>query len=289
MTYEQLITLDAIIQAGSFKAASELLFKSQPSISVAIKKLEEEFQIQIFNRDGYRPVLTSTGRSFYEKSKLALFQMESLQALGSELAMGIEPEIKLGMDAICPGSLFYSKIKNFIEKNDKTNLHLSVDILNGTVEKLISGEIQFGIFNMLSLADQLHLFESVPLIEVEMIPVIGNLNSRAPVKDIESLKQVPQVIIHSTGTSNTSSFGILEGGRKWYVNDILTKKEILLAGLGWGAMPDHMIQDHLESGELQKIELDGTSSRKAMVHLVRKKTTPLGPVAKELWKTLSLK
>ena len=38
MTYDQILTLDAIVKYGSFKAASEVLHKTQPSLSMAIKK-----------------------------------------------------------------------------------------------------------------------------------------------------------------------------------------------------------------------------------------------------------
>ena len=42
MTYDQLLIFDAVVRFGSFKAASEILHKIQPSLSMAIKKLEHE-------------------------------------------------------------------------------------------------------------------------------------------------------------------------------------------------------------------------------------------------------
>ncbi len=47
MTYDQLITLVNIVSEGSFKAAAEVMHKTQPSLTMAIKKLEEEFGIAV--------------------------------------------------------------------------------------------------------------------------------------------------------------------------------------------------------------------------------------------------
>ena len=68
MTFEQILTLEAILQSGSFKSAADKLHKSQPSISMAIKKLEEEFGVLLFSREEYRPQLTAEGKLFFERA-----------------------------------------------------------------------------------------------------------------------------------------------------------------------------------------------------------------------------
>ncbi|MBC7465978.1 MAG: LysR family transcriptional regulator [Bdellovibrio sp.] len=72
MTFDQLETLEMIVEKGSFKAAADHLHKTQPSLSVAIKKLEEEFDLKLFNRDQYRPKLTAEGIVFYNWAKQTL-------------------------------------------------------------------------------------------------------------------------------------------------------------------------------------------------------------------------
>src|SRR5690606_14007809 len=102
MTYDQLLTLDLIVKNGSFKAASEKMIKSQPSLSMAIKKLEEELGFSLFDRDEYRPKLTEKGKAFYLKSLMALEDFHNLTSFGKELALGYESEIRLSVDAIFP-------------------------------------------------------------------------------------------------------------------------------------------------------------------------------------------
>ena len=45
MTFDQIEILEKIVEKGSFKAAAEALHRTQPTLSVAIKKLEDEFEL----------------------------------------------------------------------------------------------------------------------------------------------------------------------------------------------------------------------------------------------------
>ena len=113
MTLEQLLSFDAIVKQGSFKAAADFLHKSQPSISMAIKKLEDKYQIKLFSRDMYRPSLTNDGRLFYEKVKLLLREFIELDALALQMGQGIESGIRVSMDAISPVPLVLKFLKDF--------------------------------------------------------------------------------------------------------------------------------------------------------------------------------
>ena len=68
MNIQQLRYVVAIANSGTFREAASKLFVSQPSLSVAIKDLEEELGFQIFTRTTTGTVLTSQGSVFYEKA-----------------------------------------------------------------------------------------------------------------------------------------------------------------------------------------------------------------------------
>ena len=63
---------------GSLTKAAERVFSSQPSISLAIRSLEEELGVTLFVRHGPRIALTGEGKSLYQ---LALPQVEGLDRL----------------------------------------------------------------------------------------------------------------------------------------------------------------------------------------------------------------
>ena len=114
MTLDQMLTIEAIVQEGSFKAAADFLHKSQPSISMAIKKLEEEYQIILFSRDEYRPSLTTEGRIFFEKTKLVLKEFRELESIAHQMTRGEEVELRISIDAVSPVSLILKFLKIYM-------------------------------------------------------------------------------------------------------------------------------------------------------------------------------
>ena len=63
MTLEQLRMLVAIADAGGILSAAEKLHKTQPTISVGMKNLEDELGLQILSRESYRASLTAAGKT----------------------------------------------------------------------------------------------------------------------------------------------------------------------------------------------------------------------------------
>ena len=115
MTLEQLEIFKAVIKEGSFRAAADKLWKTQPAISIAIKKLEKEFGLTFFDRDNYRATLTPEGRSFYEKCRVVLQETDQLKALGKHLASGEEPYLKISINIVSPLPVILSFLKSFFD------------------------------------------------------------------------------------------------------------------------------------------------------------------------------
>src|SRR5690606_17942124 len=129
MTFDQVLVFHKIIQTGSFKSAAAELHRTQPAISLAIKKLEEEMEVDLFDRSGYRPHLTDHGRAFYERSFKVLQGMSELEGLSLSFRKKEEPEIHISVDGISPLPKLLHVFKNFGEKFPNTKLNLGFDIL----------------------------------------------------------------------------------------------------------------------------------------------------------------
>ena len=64
MTLQQLNYVIVISETGSMNKAAELLYIAQPSLTSAVKELEKEIGITIFNRSGRGVTLTADGEEF---------------------------------------------------------------------------------------------------------------------------------------------------------------------------------------------------------------------------------
>ena len=136
MTYDQIQTFVLIASLGSFKEASQQLHRTQPSLSAAIKKLEEELGFQLFDRSSYRPKLTIKGQALLEKAQWALEGFDTFQSFASSIREGIEAEINFCMDAVSPVHIIGPFFKSFFGNFTQTKLNLKVDVLEGSLHRL---------------------------------------------------------------------------------------------------------------------------------------------------------
>src|SRR5215471_7325013 len=95
VTIHQLQCFDAVVSEGSFQAAADKLGRSQPTVSTSVKNLETQLRLDLLDRSGYRVVLTEAGRSFYQRMRVFLHELQSLRNHAAQLAMGEESELRV--------------------------------------------------------------------------------------------------------------------------------------------------------------------------------------------------
>ena len=288
MTYEQLRVLQAIVTEGTFRGAAEKLFKSQPAISNMVKNLEGECGFLLLSRDQYRPKLTDEGRVFYEKALQALHQMNQLAALSKHMAKKEELLVRIAVNAVCPLNLLLSTLKCFEETYPATQLDVSTESMGGAMERLCDDEADMVITVQSGMEPS--YMEAVPFRVVRILQVAhrdyppaayGGINSAA---DMHSYVQM--IVADSSLRHTSPSLDVLLGARHWRVTDFTANKDIILAGMAWGAMPEHLIQDELARGELVPIHVEGIEPRLSQLYLLRRTDKAIGVVADALWTAL---
>ena len=78
MTLQQLNDVIAIAETGSFNRAAERLYIAQPSLTSAIKELEKELGVILFNRSGKGATLTAEGMNFLPYARSVIMQYQNL-------------------------------------------------------------------------------------------------------------------------------------------------------------------------------------------------------------------
>lgn len=287
MTIDQLLVLQAIVQSGSFKAAADVLHKTQPALSASIKKLEEEIGFSLFNRDLYRPVLTVQGEYYYQKALRVLNEVNELNDMVRCYSHKEEPEISIAIDGISPLPVILRWLKEFGESHPHTKLNLSFEVLTGTEAKVIRRESVFGITHFLNHPEKM---ERVPVCDVRMMPLISaELWEKEGISSEKDLQKIDQLVVGDSNPEGNVSFGLLESGRKWRVKEGQLKTHLIFAGLGWGHLPEHEIRNKIDNGELKVLEFENIKPKNLEINLIRLKDDPLGPVSSALWDFLKLR
>lgn len=285
MTFEQVLVFHTIVKSGSFKAAAVQLNKTQPAISLSIKKLEEEMEVDLFDRESYRPGLTEHGNLFYEKSLKVLQGMNDLEDMSRGFRHKLEPEISIAIDGISPLSELLKLIKEFGLRYPNTKLKLSFETLSGAQLKVLNGEASVGITHYVS---DHHLLNILPLAQVKMIPVIEKkLFEEKKIKSEDDLKEIDQIVVEDKSGPQGASFGLLDEGKKWRISDGNFKREIILAGLGWGHLSEQAVEAEIKKDKLVILNFDNVHPRILPIYLIRHKKYQLGPIGSKLWIELS--
>ncbi|MBF0236119.1 MAG: LysR family transcriptional regulator [SAR324 cluster bacterium] len=285
MTLDQLKMLVKIVETGSVISAAEALYRTQPTVSVAMKKLEEEFALKIFSRDQYRANLTPAGLALYERAKMVLRQSDSFEQLAHQLSTGQEPEIRIAIEGACPIPLFLQILKQCEERHPYTQFHLSVENLSGAVELLVQDKVDIAISPWPT--EELQL-DAIDFTHTTLIAVTSASNALAHIErklHFEDLQEQVQIIVRdSSPVPSDKQFGVIPEIRRWYVNDHHTKKQIILSGMGWGRLPEHLIQAELRDGRLVRLEIENyPSPARLEIKVLRKHDHPMGPVTSDLW------
>ena len=133
------------------------------------------------------------------------------------------------------------------------------------------------------------LFEVRPVGTLKMLPVAASNHPLAKFKGIaprqECLKH-RQVVLKSTVQDSNRVAGVEPGQPQIGVQDFAMTKELLLRGVGWGAMPFHLIEAELKKKKLVQVH---KGEMEVPLFLAWSKKRPLGPCAQFLISALSAK
>jgi LysR family hydrogen peroxide-inducible transcriptional activator len=84
MTLTELRYIVALYETGHFRKAAERCHVSQPTISVAVKKLEEELGVDLFERTRHRVMATPIGERVVEQARAVLQESRKLVSLAEQ-------------------------------------------------------------------------------------------------------------------------------------------------------------------------------------------------------------
>ncbi len=284
MTVEQLLSLQAIVSTGSFRAAAEQLNKVQSAVSHSVKTLEEELEFEIFDRSNYRPQLTARGRLFLEKANEVIKAHASLKDYSYLLSKNTEPALRISLTSLTP----LSELTNLFHEVHKRykGLQIRLDVLNlrAPLERLEDNEADLAITEFPPPEDgyEVRKCGRVLLQPMAAPSLITPLPESLTQEDLKNYTQIVASDHHTTRTSTTVA--VLEGAPRWNVTDFYAKKQLLIAGMGWGNMPLHTVQEEIENGKL--IVLPYGEALCTELYLVRKNKKFWGPASQYIWSSL---
>ena len=278
LTLDKLRLFLAVAEEGSFSAAGRRLQRVQSAVSQGIASLETDLEVALFDRSGRLPTLTPAGRSLRINAQQVFDQVEILRAKAANFSEGLESELSLVTDTITPTSLLIPLVRSFKETFPSVALRLHNAVMDSVVALVRDGECQLGVAGYAESAGDGVRRQLIA--DVMMIPVaapghpLASIRSAVPTS---ALLGETQIVVSQHSKTPGPDHGVLSAST-WRVADMATKRELLLAGLGWGSLPSELDSD-LEDGRLCELSLEEWGCRPYAVPLsaIVRTGTPLGP------------
>jgi len=145
MTITQLKYVLAVAEYKNFTLAAEKCFVTQPTLSMQIQKIEEELEIQIFDRTKKPIQLTEIGQKIVNQSKNIVNEADRIQDIVDQQKGFIGGEFRLGIIPTIMPTLLPMFLNNFIKKYPKVKLIIEELNTNEIIEKLKNGHLDAAI------------------------------------------------------------------------------------------------------------------------------------------------
>ncbi|MBB3904030.1 LysR family transcriptional regulator [Methylobacterium brachythecii] len=283
-TLDQLRVFLCVVETGSFAAAGRRLNRATSVISYAIANLELQLGLPLFDRESTRkPQLTEAGHAVLAEARTVTHSLDGLRAKVSGMLSGLEAEVSLVVSVLMPGERLVDALRAFQVQFPTVALRLNVEALGAIQQYVSTGRAVIGIGVELwdRASDPL---EHIAVGDVEMLQVAAPSHPLATADASTpgaARDHIQLVIADRSPLSEGQEFGVV-ATRTWRLSDLSSKHTLLLAGIGWGSMPAHMVQADLDAGRLVELHMPEAKHRRLPFTAIYRTDRPPGPAGRWL-------
>ena len=145
MTLTELKYIVAVARERHFGKAAEACFVSQPTLSVAVKKLEEELEIKLFERNATEVTVTPLGAEIVRQAQSVLEQASNIKEIAKRGKDPLAGVLRLGVIYTIAPYLLPDLVRQIITHSPQMPLMLQENFTVKLLEMLRTGEIDCAI------------------------------------------------------------------------------------------------------------------------------------------------
>ena len=280
----------AVARAGSVSAAARELYVSQPALTQAIKKLEEQLGVQLFQRTSRGMSLTPEGDTLWKHVDSAYGLITAAEKRLSEVRSLEDGEITVGAgDTLCKYYLV-PHLRTFHSLYPKVRIHVTNRTTPETTELLKAGKVDLGIVNLPLSPDAALTVEETLAVHDCFVAGPGFVGLKGSSLSLQELSEYPLLLLEKGSNSRrfldsfARSHGIsLRPEIELGSSDLLV--EFAAVGLGVACVVREFVGPELQSGRLFEVKLAEEMPARG-AGIVTMKDVPLSRAAAEFVRVL---
>ncbi len=262
MELMQLEMFVAMVEEGSAHRAAERVFRTQPAVSMAVRKLEREIGFPLFdrsNRNAYS--LTDTGEALFEYAKRILNLRDEALITLKQLHNLQSGRIRIGANESTSLYLLPQLILSFREQYPKIKVEVSRQSSALLPRELRQRNLDFAILSF--LPDDTEL-EATAIMRDELV-LIASPQHWLAARERVHIRELGAESFIAHNVHSPSRDKVIETFRRFQtplnmtieITTIETIKRFVAMNLGIGFVPLMCVREEVERGELVTIPVDG--------------------------------
>lgn len=271
MNLRQLKIFVEVAKQNSITLAAKKLYLAQPSISLAINQIEQEYNILLFKRIKQRIFLTNDGEKLLKYAQSVLNELEKFEEMANNISKN--PSLKVACSLSIGEKILPKLLKNY---QNITDFDFHLDILNSSkiINMVENGNIDFGIIEMkLCKSNNLiahHLF-------TDRLVILKSVDYQTDKIDtLEKLSKYPLLLreknsgtreVFDTSTNNYNFNIFCESSSNTSLLELCKQK------MGIAIIPFSLARSYIDNKILEEIKINNLDLSRPISLIYRKNRT----------------
>ena len=246
-----------VANCNNMSLAADRLFISQPSVSQAIKEIEDYYEIKLFERLSKKLYITENGKLLLKYARHIVSSFEDMEKelknSSEKISLTIGATITVGT---CMINDILTKIKN---KNSKIDVKVVINNSSDIEKLILESNLDIGILEgKINNKDII----KTPIYRDELILVAGKTNKFYKREYIEIKELEGQnLILREEGSGSREIFDNVLKENNIHINEKMTStdteaiKNLVIEGHGLAVLSKLIVKKELERGTLKAISI----------------------------------
>ncbi|MCW5712012.1 LysR family transcriptional regulator [Shinella sp.] len=288
LTLDQIRTFVTIADSGSFRSAAQKLSRVQSGVSATVANLEAALGVELFDRSGYKPVLTPQGQVLLGNARDIILRVDVLRAQARGFAHGVETEVAISIDTLFPMQEVARAISRMRLEYPAVAVRVWSEAMGGPLDALRKRRCALAVMVGDDFRDPRIRFE--PLTSISQVAVVASSHPLAlrhaghPLELMDVADHLQIVLTDPSDISAGRDFGVVSS-QTCRVNAQDTKHHLILGGAGWGRLPHWLVERDLEQGRLLRLNVSAMGRNgevTSSAYVAHRRDEALGPAAQKL-------
>jgi len=260
MDIQNICAFLTVAETASFSRAAEKLFLTQPAISQRISTLELSLDCQLFDRLGKKIQLTQAGEALIPGYQRIMAEIDESKRIISNLRKEVSGHLRFGTSHHIGLHRLPPVLRHYSNQYPEVELDIQFMDSEQAAERILKGSIELALITLPDKTEK--PLTTVPIWFDAMQCVTANDHVLAKQNTVSS-KQLSQhgalLQSHSTHTRDIIDHALkLHANAKIIMesNYLETIKAMIQNGLGWGVLPESMIDPSLHTLKIKGVKME---------------------------------